>query len=93
MRRVLRHAGIGVQEMADYLDVDRSTVSTWINDRIEPSTQTLRLWSMRTGVPLEWLRHGDEPDPSASDLATDGYPFTNVVQLRADMARPEVTAA
>ena len=50
--------GVGVQEMADYLDVNRMTVSRWINGRVTPSKQTLRLWSLRTGVPLEWLETG-----------------------------------
>ena len=58
MRKSLRHAGISVQEMADYLDVDRSTVSTWINGRIFPASQTARLWALRTGVPYAWLCHG-----------------------------------
>lgn len=58
MRKALRHAGVGVQEIADYLGVARATVSTWINGRIEPSTQTLRLWALRCGVPYEWLRDG-----------------------------------
>jgi transcriptional regulator with XRE-family HTH domain len=56
MRKSLRHAGIGVQEMADYLEVGRSTISSWINGRITPNAQTLRLWALRTGVPYEWLR-------------------------------------
>jgi transcriptional regulator with XRE-family HTH domain len=55
MRKALREAGIGVQEIADYLGVARNTVSTWINGRIEPSTQTLRLWALRCGVPYGWL--------------------------------------
>jgi transcriptional regulator with XRE-family HTH domain len=55
MRKALRHADVSVQEIADYLGVARNTVSTWINGHIEPSTQTLRLWSIRTGVPYEWL--------------------------------------
>lgn len=63
MRKALHHSDVSVQAMADYLDVSRNTVSTWINDRIEPSTQTLRLWSLRTGVPLEWIRTGAEPKP------------------------------
>ena len=58
MRKALRHAGISVQQMAEYLDVDRSTVSTWINGRISPSTQTVRLWALRTGVPFTWMCHG-----------------------------------
>lgn len=59
MRKALRSAGIGVQEMADYLDVNRATISTWINGRIAPSTQTLRLWAMRCEVTYEWLVSGD----------------------------------
>jgi transcriptional regulator with XRE-family HTH domain len=55
MRKSLRHANGGVAEMADYLGVSRASVSNWINGRIEPSTQTLRLWAMRTGVSYEWL--------------------------------------
>jgi transcriptional regulator with XRE-family HTH domain len=58
MRKALRHAHLGVQEIASYLDVDRSTVSTWINGRIDPSTQTLRLVALRCGVPYEWLATG-----------------------------------
>lgn len=62
MRKALRTSGHTVQDMADYLDVSRGTVSTWINGRIPPSTQTVRLWALRTGVPYEWLAHGVIPD-------------------------------
>lgn len=55
MRKSLREADIGVQEMADYLGVGRNTVSTWINGRITPGRPVLRLWSMRCGVSYEWL--------------------------------------
>lgn len=58
LRKALRHADVGVQEMANYLGVDRSTVSTWINGRIEPSVQTMRVWAVRTGVPYSWICHG-----------------------------------
>jgi transcriptional regulator with XRE-family HTH domain len=60
MRKALREADLGVQEMAAYLGVARNTVSTWINGRIEPSTQTLRLWALRCGVPYPWLAYGEE---------------------------------
>src|SRR5258707_9142872 len=55
MRKALRTADIGVAEMADYLGVSRTSVSNWINGRIEPSLQTMRLWSIRTNTNLEWL--------------------------------------
>lgn len=61
MRKSLRHADLGVQGMADYLDVTRGTVGNWINGRIHPSTQTLRLWALRTGVPFKWLETGEAP--------------------------------
>lgn len=94
MRKALHHADVSVQQMADYLDVGRNTVSTWINDRIEPSTQTLRLWSLRTGVPLEWLRNGVEPtsDPGGPlhgpDSATRQYHYGTVLTMpvRRDLA-------
>lgn len=73
MRISLRHAGLGVGEMAEYLDVGRNTVSTWINGRIQPSKQTLRLWSMRTGVPLEWLERG-EMQEAGQPRGTDPLP-------------------
>ena len=64
MRKALRHAGVSVQEIADYLGVARNTVSTWINGHIPPSTQTVRLWSIRTGVPYEWLMGAEQARPA-----------------------------
>lgn len=58
MRRAMRVSGVGVQEIADYLGVARNTVGSWINGRIVPSKQTLRLWALRTGAPFEWLEKG-----------------------------------
>lgn len=72
MRKSLRVSGVGVQEMADYLEVARNTASTWINGRITPSAQTLRLWALRTGVDYQWLRTGcPRPD---SNGQPSGYP-------------------
>ena len=63
MRKTLRESGASVQEMADYLDVTRGTVSNWINGRIMPGRQTLMLWALATGFPFKWLETGEEPDP------------------------------
>src|SRR5258706_1120734 len=54
MRKSLRHAGLGVAEMADYLDVDRSTVSTWINGPIEPFARGVQPSALRTRIPYSW---------------------------------------
>lgn len=75
MRKALREAGIGVGEMAAYLGVARTTVSNWVNGRIEPSVQTLRLWALRCGVDYDWLRDGR---PSSSPVTSP----TTLVDIR-----------
>ncbi len=55
MRKALRHAGVTPGQMAGYLGVSRQSVSNWTSGRVEPSFQTVRLWSIRTGVDLEWV--------------------------------------
>jgi len=58
MRKALRESGLSVQDMAGYLEVTMGTVSTWIIGSNTPTTQTIRLWALRCGVPFEWLCHG-----------------------------------
>ena|SRR5258706_2377528 len=83
MRKSLRHAGLGVAEMADYLDVDRSTVSTWINGRIEPSARVVQLWALRTGIPYTWYCHGDlRPCDYAPAEASSGRRATKMQTLQ-----------
>jgi transcriptional regulator with XRE-family HTH domain len=55
LQRSLAHAGVSVQEMADELGVSRGTISRWCNDHNRPRRSDLRLWALRTGVPLDWL--------------------------------------
>ena len=68
LRKSLRFAGLGTEEMADYLGVSRQSVGNWMNGRIDPSLQTLRLWALRCGVNYEWLV-GDR------DFRRRGAPF------------------
>lgn len=80
LRKALRHGGVGVGQMAEYLDVDSGTVSRWLNGRITPSTQTVRLVALRCGVPYDWLVTGldvgpDLPGPASRCIA-------RVVELR-----------
>ena len=67
LRKSLRHADIGSQEMADYLGVSRNSVSNWINGRFVPSLAVLRAWAARTGVSLGWLVTGN-PDAEDDDI-------------------------
>lgn len=76
LRKSLREADLGVQDMADYLDVSRNTVSAWINGRTPPSTQSLRLWALRTGLPYEWIKDGEvsQNGPGGDDGGTKSQP-------------------
>lgn len=67
MRRALRYADVGVQDMADYLEVSRNTVGNWINGHAQPSGATVRLWALRTGVSYRWLRDGESPRQDGPD--------------------------
>lgn len=58
MAKALRHAGLGVQEMGEYLGISRNTVGNYLHGRTQPDKRTLRLWAIRCGVPLEWLEDG-----------------------------------
>ena len=66
----LQSADLGVKEMADYLDVDRNTVSRWLHDKNEPPRAAILAWAMKTGVPLPWIESGiapnDYPDGGSS---------------------------
>lgn len=64
MKKTLPWSGTSVGDIAEYLGVTRETVSRWVNGKIVPSRQTLRLWALRTGVPFEWLETGKVPSPA-----------------------------
>lgn len=102
MRKSLRHSDISVQAMADYLGVERSTVSTWINGRIVPRKQTLILWAMHTGVSYDWLCPADET-AATTDLASEvrasgcawttglaGWPMLDLPRMRPDTAQMDL---
>ena len=69
LAKALRVAGMTNAEMAEYLGVSRNTISNWTNGHQPVKKQSLRLWALRTGVPLEWLEHGrlNAESPSGDD--------------------------
>lgn len=76
LRKSLRISGVTSNAMGEYLDLSRTSISAYINGRTHPDQRTLRLWALRTGVPLEWLEHGadpgDDPDGGGEVPHTDG---------------------
>lgn len=65
LKKALRHAGVSVSEMAEYLGITRETAGRYANHSTRVPLQTMRLWALRTGVPLEWLMTG-ETTPAAA---------------------------
>ena len=59
LRKALAVSGVKVSEMADELEVERNTIGNYMAGRTRISGAALKLWAMRTGVPLEWIRTGD----------------------------------
>lgn len=61
MTKALRFSGLGVQEMAERLQVSRNAVSSWINGRHAPRPRDLKAFALATGYPVAWLETGEPP--------------------------------
>lgn len=59
LAKARRVSGVSRDEMADYLGLSPQAVSNYEADRRTPKLGMVRLWALRTGVELEWLRYGD----------------------------------
>lgn len=74
----LAQAEMTAQEMADELGVVRATVTRWTHDQVVPKSVVLKMWALRTGVPLIWLETGQapayQPGPGESYTARDSNP-------------------
>ena len=86
LQRALDWAGVTVQEMAEELDVSRSTVSRWCNDHgAPPRAIYLRAWATRCRVPMIWLQYGDDGLPRADSnrqSAGSGCEAPGTLELR-----------
>ena len=62
-------AGLDQEELAERMEVTRSTISNAETGKVTPSRSTIRNWSLCCGVPREWILTGNviEDDPSPSD--------------------------
>ena len=66
-----RIADVKQSEIAEELGVRRQTVSAYESGLVIPRVGFLRLWAMRCGVPFEWLRSGDLPEPPLEPAGID----------------------
>jgi transcriptional regulator with XRE-family HTH domain len=79
MQRALDFAGIKAGDMAEALEVTRSTVSRWMHDSGTPPRKVyLRQWAEMCGVPFDWLAEGDHRGTTGWSSGDDplGIPVT-----------------
>lgn len=74
LRKALRHADVGIQDMAEYLEVSRNTIGNWINGHTRPRPAEMKMWALRCGVPYEWLVGGDPNGSHIRALIRDQQP-------------------
>ena len=68
LRKAREMTGLDQGAFAAELGVSRNTVSNAEQGRTRPRLLMLRAWSLRTGVPVEWLETGVEnPRPGVPD--------------------------
>jgi Putative ATPase subunit of terminase (gpP-like) len=65
LAKSLQLSGLSVQQIAELLEVNRNTISSWLNRRAVPSPPALMVWAQHTSVPYEWLRTGSWPSELA----------------------------
>lgn len=75
LRKAMAHAGVGVGEMAQELEVTANTVGNWINGRNWPRKRDLNRFALRTGYPVEWLESGRIGGPKGPNSRSSGYKF------------------
>ncbi|MGQ4553283.1 helix-turn-helix transcriptional regulator [Dermabacteraceae bacterium CCM 9519] len=63
LRLAREHAGMDQSTLAEKVGAARRTISAAENGGHKPRRSLLILWSMATGVPLEWILTGQEKTP------------------------------
>lgn len=73
LARALELGGVTRAGMAEHLGLSDNTIRNYLSGRTTPSRSTVRDWSMRCGVPTEWVLTGDVtlPGPPADGEALD----------------------
>lgn len=72
LAKARKHAGMDQAGLADAIGISRNSVGNYESGKTAPRPIVLRAWAMATGVPVEWLEHGQLPD-----VGTGGYPYIN----------------
>lgn len=74
LQLALEFGNVSVVEMADYLEVSRTTVSNYLHGRTQPRRRDLRSWALRCGVPFDWIVEGSEVLDDSEDESEAASP-------------------
>lgn len=74
LHKSLRVSGHTTKTLGDALGVHRNTISNYLTGRSPLDRRTLIAWAFATGVPVEWLEHGEGYTPRPTD-ARDTAPY------------------
>ena len=86
MAKALDVARVNGLEMAEYLSVSRQTIGNYTSGRTRPNRATLRMWALKTGVPLAWLETGYLPDaPGPKKPQLDYKPAVALADYRMNL--------
>jgi transcriptional regulator with XRE-family HTH domain len=64
LRMAMERSGLDQSEWAEYLGVNRTTITRWTHDKGPVARGHLIAISLRTGVPIEWIETGTGPQTS-----------------------------
>jgi len=67
LRKAREAAGLTQQQLAEFVEISRATVSAYENNAKKPSGPFLVVWAARTGVSKDWIRTGN------TDIGQDDY--------------------
>lgn len=90
LRKARETTGLTVQEFADEIGVNRKTAAAAESGSRAVREITVMAYSLRTGVPLAWLKTGEAPTPNPDGTTAD----TNRTTRRTDVwLTPQAVAA
>lgn len=76
LRLAVEQSDESVGSLAAKLGYSRSQLSRWMRDDGMPRPTVVAAWAMATGVPVEWLRTGEEPTTGPDGGGEQGNPAT-----------------
>lgn len=83
LRKARSLTGLNTKDFAGVLGVSQKTINNAESDKHAVRKITFNAWSLATGIPVEWLEHGIEPQHDGGDGGNGGAIGPDYGALRA----------